>query len=945
MAKQCYKLDQFHGGINSNSDARDINDHEFTQLRDVMVDRVGKIRPMGGSVTHDAPSLTTSNFNLRYGYGLLAFSSDWQGAGVGVGINILNDSDIDFDDGNWTVDNLGDNYGFTLGGDNVTYSAQTSGKIYQTSANRSSVGAGGISYSFTYTISSYSLGSGSPVLKILGGNGEFASIDTTLALSNGTHTKTFTSHANASTAKFSIQAESGQMNFILDNLSLSPNGNGFSNSKHDYLMMYRGNSQGDKLAIYSYQDDAWYGYTNLNIDNYNDGHPVFTIVDGVIRISDAKKEAQSPLKWYGFLNQKRFNSSVTTCKGWFLADAHLAKPTNTNIVLSGTGSTYSPQEGKIEFASDYGFTSYVDNSGSWNKNGVSGTSASSGNGSKKLVASSAIFTENMVGLFITMGSDTSQITGYESTTILYTEDQTWSNGQSFNIYEKYDLGVNWVYNKNQESLIHNRTTIAEPTIQGFSFHCPDIAAGHEWDTATTARITGFNLYYKKNSDSNNTWYHLLEVDLNKGLKKSGENEFSITWTQIVSRTEYHLQNITIDTPPELETFETRNGYKNDDNNIFNMSNEDGEGVGYSAAVVTNRTMYIGNIKYTDNDGVTKTHGDLMLKSMPNKFDTFLLDRKIEVTIQDGDEIVALKSYADRLLQFKKNKLHIINISQEIEFLEETFMYKGIKNPYAVCETDYGIAWVNEFGCYLYNGKEVLNLLESNSYKKIDTDNSSLTTSDGWISSTQNPMIGYLPKKRQLIVAVNISGAVGGNSCYIYDIITKGWTFGYQKILNSSSTAGLSNFTNDVNGDLVYAIETGDIYKWDDNSKLSTNFILKTKDIDFGNPAVRKRIYKVRISYKGDADSLVVGYYVNGDTDTINDFEGTDSTTGKPSGTRDTTPLHDKTDITVWHHAELKPDISSEANNIYSFKFYLYGTVDSDFQINDISIIYREKTVK
>ena len=47
MPKQLYKITQFHGGLNSNSDARDIADNELAKAEGVMVDNLGKIRPMG----------------------------------------------------------------------------------------------------------------------------------------------------------------------------------------------------------------------------------------------------------------------------------------------------------------------------------------------------------------------------------------------------------------------------------------------------------------------------------------------------------------------------------------------------------------------------------------------------------------------------------------------------------------------------------------------------------------------------------------------------------------------------------------------------------------------------------------------------------------------------------------------------------------------------------
>ena len=51
---------------------------------------------------------------------------------------------------------------------------------------------------------------------------------------------------------------------------------------------------------------------------------------------------------------------------------------------------------------------------------------------------------------------------------------------------------------------------------------------------------------------------------------------------------------------------------------------------------------------------------------------------------------------------------------------------------------------------------------------------------------------------------------------------------------------------------------------------------------------------------------------------------------------------------IWETAVLKPATSSEANNVKSFGLYIFnasGTVDKDFEINDITIIYRTKSVK
>ena len=58
MPKQLYKIIQFHGGLNSNSDARDIAENELSEATDVMVDELGKVRMMGGNTAQGAAART-----------------------------------------------------------------------------------------------------------------------------------------------------------------------------------------------------------------------------------------------------------------------------------------------------------------------------------------------------------------------------------------------------------------------------------------------------------------------------------------------------------------------------------------------------------------------------------------------------------------------------------------------------------------------------------------------------------------------------------------------------------------------------------------------------------------------------------------------------------------------------------------------------------------------
>ena len=87
-------------------------------------------------------------------------------------------------------------------------------------------------------------------------------------------------------------------------------------------------------------------------------------------------------------------------------------------------------------------------------------------------------------------------------------------------------------------------------------------------------------------------------------------------------------------------------------------------------VILNKRVYIGNVKLVQSDGTERVLSDSMFKSKSNKYDSFTLDRRIDVAVADGEEIIRLATFADRILQYKQNTLHIINATKSQEFLEE-----------------------------------------------------------------------------------------------------------------------------------------------------------------------------------------------------------------------------------------------------------------------------------
>jgi hypothetical protein len=466
---------------------------------------------------------------------------------------------------------------------------------------------------------------------------------------------------------------------------------------------------------------------------------------------------------------------------------------------------------------------------------------------------------------------------------------------------------------------------------GFEFYCSkDIQK-------TYPRVTGFKIYIRRKYSSE--WFLQSEVDMQKGMHSlSNAPDYSEKYSywrdqtklEPINDIKYCKHNLYHGGLPRMiETYESETGFREDTKRVGF-----GPGEGYKTAVVANRTAYVGNVKMMDGHGRTQVFGDVMLKTPVGKFDSFTLDRKIEASIRDGDEIVKLEEYADRILQFKKRKMHLINISQDIEFLEDTFIGKGVAHQASTCKTDYGVAWVNTLGVYLYDGKNVSNLLEKGGRQIIkENDWDLFLRSDNTSSGTRLiPMIGYVQNKRQLIVA-HISGRTADPVMYLYDMVTQSWVTGDHQGANTRVMKfPKTNFVNDWDGNLIFyhdsqhspwptSTPVSKLVQWNDTSQISDigDLEIITKDYDFGHPGVRKKVYKVLITYKtNDVDSgvkpnLTVDYDVDGGITFPYDFaDGTNFTSNKLDGANG------------WQVAELKPDVPSEANNIKSFKLRIAG---------------------
>ena len=413
---------------------------------------------------------------------------------------------------------------------------------------------------------------------------------------------------------------------------------------------------------------------------------------------------------------------------------------------------------------------------------------------------------------------------------------------------------------------------------------------------------------------------------NVEVKPLGKIKFEVENSQ--SGTSFSIDNVSIKNinnkdlsianPPVYESFESKALYSNDD-----KSNN----ARFKTAAFSKGHLYVGNV---EKDG--KIYNDRMLKSLPNRFDLFPDGNFIDVNISDGEQIVALMAYNDRILQFKNNTLYVINVGGQTEFLEGTLNHMGVESENAVISTDIGVIWANSNGLYIYTDKGPQRLLN-----KI-SDDDWITFLKGGESTIDESalMVGYIPEKEQVLVLNTTSEDI-----YIYDFKTQSLSRGTDII---DTETYFTNFTFDKkNNKLIYAVNVSSnvTVKQYDNIKGSAGttlhsgkFELETSHFDFGHPSIKKKVYKVHITHRNvrAANRVKLRY----STDSGNSY------TDVPSGSL----TYDASNPSNW----ITDSFSlSGVNNIFTFGLQVTddGTdpVDAAFEINDISIVYRLKRVR
>ena len=207
---------------------------------------------------------------------------------------------------------------------------------------------------------------------------------------------------------------------------------------------------------------------------------------------------------------------------------------------------------------------------------------------------------------------------------------------------------------------------------------------------------------------------------------------------------------------------------------------------------------------------------------------------------------------------------------------------------------------------------------------------------------------YMPTMDQFVVARTNNSDTKSDS-FIVDMQTQTVTrttdgvdfsqqYGYSNVVLDTENGQPLWISDDNSNTKVFTIDNIDDSTSTVNGHASGKFNLKTKYYDFDRPGVKKKIHKVRVSYKCSATTNVqVKFGVNQEETISKVFADGDNFSSNELSTTGG----------AFRVAELSPNVSSQSNNVYSFalEFTNDGTVPEDFKINDISIVFRYKNVK
>ena len=339
-------------------------------------------------------------------------------------------------------------------------------------------------------------------------------------------------------------------------------------------------------------------------------------------------------------------------------------------------------------------------------------------------------------------------------------------------------------------------------------------------------------------------------------------------------------------PPVSSTYTLESGYPEGTENIDAL---------WQDAAVVGRTAYIGYVKQPTSAGSFNT--TLILKSAIGKVAGFPNLQYIDVEF-GGSGITHMTSIGDRLFVFSAAQMVVINVAQDIEFVEAQFPNLGVAGSAQVSKIGEGLVIVNQSGVYLFDG---------NSIKDIKSEKNKN------IAIHATCAVGYVAKLKYIMVW---GWDNDDNDVAVYSVKTQSWV----GRINDTLDYPTSEVIPGNNGVAYYARGTSEyvLGDRDTDSGADKSTVLRTGKISMGDIARNKKFYKLYVN-----TTNATGYTLYW------------STTDVASWTSASASLSDGTN-------EIK--LSGAAGKYIMLK--LVGTnARPDFELGELSIIYREKSVK
>jgi len=510
----------------------------------------------------------------------------------------------------------------------------------------------------------------------------------------------------------------------------------------------------------------------------------------------------------------------------------------------------------------------------------------------------------------------------------------------------YQIAGSFIYENGQESLLYIPSS--SNTVSVTSNHYLDIDVRAEntadlTDGVYDERITGARVYIREDGTSE-SWTLAVDISMKDGARTTLDSEYS-PWVNN-SAVQAKVEGLQL-MSENLETYTILNGFGPDEFSIQLASN----GEGYKDAVVANRRVFVGNVamidEYGDGTEIARMRDRIMYTPI-NKFDTFPRSFFIDVVQGDADEYTALATYADRLFAYKANTLYIINISSPSPsnwFLESTERDLGVKFPCSVWTAKNGIYWANKKGAYWYNGSNITDLTAQ---KMPTTDE--ITTNRFHVS--EMPLVWYDPNMYSLFIKLTAfsfgdkagTATLDNGGVWVYNFQAQGWSRIRYENSGTETNEFFANVVRSGEEFFTGAITQHNGTASPDISSRNSNFedelirsggntnnisankqIVKTKDIDFGDPSIIKKVYAVTVTYvASDAMTNPISYATDGGS-SFTDFTGNFADTG-------TGDANDN-----W--AKLRATLASPVE-CQSMQIKIQNTADGIFSINDITIEYR-----